>query len=165
MLDASSMANTICLGIDKMTDPGQANNAFYTALCNYIDTNAIVGYSWVAVDTMGIPDPMTTITAKIKTSGTLSPSGATTCESALSAFSGSLNSNASTWTIIWPPGFTLSPAFVIPSITITPSNATERDPAILHVCQEIIGGLKLATTSVPGKHGSYTGTATFIMIV
>jgi len=164
-MNASDMANHIISAMgNNIDDPGEANSSFYSALCDYIEDKAEVIYMWTAVDPTGSPDPTQKVTCKIKTSGSLSPSGATDCGSALAAFAGALNSNASTWLCEWPAGFAISPTLIIPSIVFTASKATERGPAITHICQEIINGLIAATLNPGGTHGSYTGTATFIKI-
>ena len=102
---------------------------------------------------------------KIKTSGSLSPSGATDCTSALAALSSALNAAASTWIVEFPAGFSLSPAFVIPTISLSPSMATDRDSAIEAICAQIIAGLKLCTPTAAGAHAAYTGTATFTQLI
>ena len=166
-MTAEGMANQIIQETDQCNDPFQANSKFYKGVCDYVEANAQVFYSWTAflTSTPFSPDPQVIIEAKIKTSGTLTPSGATDCSSALSIFSSNLNANASTWTIIWPAGFSLSPAFVIPTINITPSSATNRDDAIVHLCREIIAGLKLATPAAGGTHGPYAGNASFTQLI
>ena len=161
----NGMASEIIGSINGSTDAYDANSKFYKALCNYVENNAQVFYGWVGTNPVGIPDPQTQIIAKIKTSGSLLPSGATTCESALAQFSADLNRNASSWQIIWPSGFALSPAFVIPTIHITPSKATEQNSAMIHVCSEIIAGIKQATMSAAGTHTSFVGNATFTQIL
>lgn len=162
---ASGLANALIGNINKSTNAGDANNKFYQALCNYVEANAQVFYSWAAFDSEGSPDPQTMIECKIKTSGSISPSGASTPGAALSSFASTLNSNASGWEIIWPPGFSLSPAFVIPTISFTQSMATDQMSAMLHISQEIIDGLKKATPSAGGSHSSYNGTASFVQII
>ena len=161
----NGMASTIIGRISGSTDAYDANSKFYSALCDYVEGNAEVYYGWAATNSMGSPDPQVIIKATIKTTGSLSPNGATTCESALSLFSADLNQNASQWQIVWPAGFSLSPAFVIPNINITPSMATEQQSAMLAVCTQIIAGIKQATPTAPGTHFSYTGTASFTQII
>lgn len=160
----SGLASAIIAGVDQLTDPGQANNAFFSAICEYVEQNAEVIYEWSGVNSDGNPDPITKINSKIKTSGSLYPSGANTPESALRAVSSSLNTSASVWYVIWQAGFMLSMAYIIPTINLTASGANQRYPAILHVSTEIINGLKKATPNATGTHGSYMGTATFIEI-
>ena len=70
-----------------------------------------------------------------------------------------------TWRIVWPAGFTLSPAFIIPTINITPSMATEQQSAMLSVCSQIIAGLKQATPTASGNHVAFTGIASFTQII
>ncbi len=164
---ASAMANSIISNIGQSTDAADANNKFYKALCDYVEANAQVFYSWVAAlpSPPNTPDPTVIIEAKIKTMGSLSPSGATDCSTALSIFAATLNANAATWLIQWPAGFALSPALVIPTIVFTPSMATEQMSAMTHICQEIINGLKLATPAAAGTHAAYVGAATFTQLI
>ena len=159
------MASAIISSISGSTDAYDANNKFYKALCDYVEGNAQVFYSWTAVNPSGSPDPQVIIEATIKTTGSLSPNGATTCEAALAQFSADLNRNAAMWSIVWPAGFTLGPAFVIPTINITPSMATEQQSAMLAVCTQIIAGLKQATQTAAGAHAAYAGTATFTQLI
>lgn len=163
----NGMASAIISSVSGCTDANDANFRFYRALCNYIEGNAQVYYSWTAAlpSPPNTPDPMTVIQATIKTSGSLSPSGATTCEAAMSRFSADLNRNAMTWRIVWPAGFTLSPAFIIPTINITPSMATEQQSAMLSVCSQIIAGLKQATPTASGNHAAFIGMASFTQII
>ena len=163
----NGMANAIISSIGQSDNASDANNKFYKALCNYVEGNAQVFYSWTAflTSTPYSPDPQVIIEAKIKTSGSLSPNGATTPAAALSLFSADLNRNASSWQVVWPAGFSLSPAFVIPTINITPSMATEQQSAMLAVCTQIIAGLKQATTTAAGSHAAYIGTATFTQLI
>ena len=163
----NGMASAIISSVSGSTDAYDANNKFYKALCDYVEGNAQVFYSWTAflTSTPFSPDPQVIIEAKIKTTGSLSPNGATTCEAAMAQFSADLNRNAALWQIIWPTGFSLSPAFVIPTINITPSRATEQQSAMLAVCTQIIAGLKAATPTAAGTHFSYTGTATFTQLI
>ena len=161
----NGMASAIISSVSGCTDAYDANNKFYKALCDYVEGNAQVFYSWSAVNPSGSPDPMVIIEATIKTTGSLSPSGATTCEAAMAQFSADLNRNSSLWQIVWPAGFGLSPAFVIPTINITPSMATEQQSAMLSVCTQIIAGLKQATQTAAGAHAAYVGTATFTQLI
>lgn len=161
----NGMASAIISSVSGSTDAYDANSKFYKALCDYVEGNAQVFYSWSAINPSGSPDPMVIIKATIKTTGSLSPNGATTCEAALAQFSADLNRNAALWQIVWPAGFSLSPAFVIPTINITPSMATEQQSAMLAVCTQIIAGLKQATPTAAGTHAAFTGTATFTQLI
>ena len=163
----NGMASAIISSVSGSTDAYDANSKFYNALCDYVEGNAEVYYGWTAALTSPpfTPDPMVVIKATIKTTGSLSPSGATTCEAALAQFSADLNRNAAMWSIVWPAGFSLSPAFVIPTINITPSMATEQQSAMLAVCTQIIAGLKQTTPTAAGSHAAYVGTATFTQLI
>ena len=163
----NGMASAIISSVSGSTDAYDANNKFYKALCDYVEGNAQVFYGWTAflTSTPFSPDPQVVIEAKIKTTGSLSPNGATTCEAALAQFSADLNRNAALWQIVWPTGFSLSPAFVIPTINITPSMATEQQSAMLSVCTQIIAGLKQATPTAAGTHAAYAGTAIFTQLI
>lgn len=158
-MNSSSMASYIISSLSGVNDPREANNKFYRALCEYVEGNAEVYYSWSATTppSSSTPDPQTILRCSIKTSGSLSPSGETTPEGALNKFSEDLNMNARSWRIIWPFGFVISPAFIIPTIKVTPSKADNQRDAWLSVCREIINGLKSATPGpLPGTHGGFT---------
>ena len=163
----NGMASAIISRVSGSTEANDANSKFYKALCDYVEGNAQVFYGWVAflTSTPFSPDPQVVIQATIKTTGSLSPNGATTCEAAMSLFSADLNRNAAMWQVTWPPGFSLSPAFIIPTINITPSMATDQQSAMIAVCTQIIAGLKLATPAASGSHASFVGTASFTQII
>jgi hypothetical protein len=161
----NAMASSIVSKVKDIDKASDANDAFYKALCDYVEQNAMAIYAWVGVGPMGVPDPQVVLNCKIKTSGSLSPSGASDCNAALSTLSSNLNANAALWQVQWPAGFSLSPAFVIPTIVITPSMATEMNAAWNAVCSQIIAGLKLATPAAAGSHAAFTGTATFTSLV
>ena len=162
----NGMANAIIGSVSGSTDASDANSKFYKALCDYVEGNAQVFYAWAGVNpSSGSPDPQVIIKATIKTAGSLSPNGATTPAAAMSLFSADLNRNAALWQIVWPAGFSLSPAFVIPTINITPSMATEQQSAMVAVCTQIIAGLKLATPAAGGTHAAYVGSATFTQLI
>lgn len=158
MMTPNAMANFIIGQIQGIDNPQNAVNTFYSALCQYIENNTEVLYSWSATTPPPIstPDPMVVLNCKVKTTGTMTPSGADNPSAANSMFSASLNQNAALWQVVWPSGFTLTPAFIIPTITITPSGATDMTSAWTAVCTQIIAGLKAATPTATGTHGSFT---------
>ena len=164
-MTSKGMADYIIKKVRNIDTASSAINAFYSALCEYVEDNAEVLYSWAGFNSVGVPDPVVVIKSKIKTTGSLSPSGESTPEGALAKFSSDLNSQASLWIVDWQEGFQLSPAFVIPTILITPSMCDNMNDAWLSVCSQIIAGIKAATPSAFGSHSSYTGTATFTSIL
>ncbi len=162
---ASAMADSIISSVNQSTEAADAMNKFYKGLCDYVEANAQAFYAWAGVNPSGTPDPQVVLECKIKTIGSLSPSGASDCTSALAIFSADLNTQAALWQVVWPAGFALSPAFVIPTINITPSMADNQHDAMNAVCAQIIAGLKLCTPSAAGAHAAYTGTATFTQLI
>lgn len=160
-LSPSSMASYIYGHVQGSQEASVAISKFYQALCSYCEENMEVQYSWAATTPSTpspIPDPITLLSCKIKTSGSLSPSGATTPEAALSKFAADLNSQISGWQVIWPTGFVLQSAFILPAIVFTPSMATTPEEAWEHIAKEIIAGITVAATPGPllGTHGIYT---------
>lgn len=158
-MNPKSMASAIINELKGVDKPEDANNKFYKALCNYVEANAQVFYSWAAMTPpiASTPDPTVVLDCKIKTTGSISPSGQTTPDGACAAFSGMLNSQAALWQVQWPSGFVIPPAFIIPTITITPSGADSQQSAWEAVCTQIIAGLKLATPGpLPGVHAGFT---------
>ena len=164
-----SMAESIIEAISGIDVPDAAMNTFYTALCIYVETNAEVFYSWSATNPFAVPDPVTLLECKIKTTGFLVPSGMSTPREALDELSAKLNINASMWKVVWPPEFSISPAFIIPTIHITPSMKDTQLDAWVAVCTQIIEGIKKATPGpLSGEHEEYkipTPGASFIKIL
>lgn len=167
MMTPNAMANYIIGQIQGLNDPAAANSTLANAIASYVMSNAQVFYSWSAVSPppASTPDPTVLITATVTGSLTLTPSGANTPEAANLSFSNTLNAGFSTWTVVWPPGFALSPALLIPTISITPSGCTDMNGAWLAVCGQIIAGLKTATPAAAGSHGAYVGAASFTQIL
>ena len=161
---ASEMAQAVINRVRGCDEPVDTNNKVYEAVCNYIESHAEIIYSWAGT-LSGAPDPVVTIKATIKTAGNLVPTGATTPESAMSAWSSMWNSNMMTWKIVWPSGFTLSPVLILPTIKFTLSYATDQLSAVTHICREIINGIKKATPSASGSHGAFTGVASFTKVL
>ena len=171
-LIASSMASYIYQSLGKTDNPNIAISRFYQALGSYCEENIEILYSWGASmpPPASTPDPMVLLTCKVKTTGSLSPSGATTPEAALSQFAADLNSQISLWQVIWPVGFILPPAYIIPDIKFTLSKATTPEKAWSHICSEIIIGITKAATPgpLPGSHGEFfipTPGATWIQTI
>ena len=158
------MANYVIGRVKDLYEPNETCNVFYQAACEYIESHAQVIYAWAGT-LDGAPDPIILINSTIKTAGRLTPVGTDTPEATISAWSSVWNANAATWMVIWPPGFALTPAFIIPTINFTLSGATEQFPAITHVCREIINGIKKATPAATGSHIAYTGAASFTEIL
>ena len=159
-MNSNSMASAIISAISGIDKPEDAVKTFYSALCDYIEGNAQVFYSWSATTPppSSSPDPTVLLDCKIKTSGSLSPSGQDTPEGALGALSEDLNKNASSWQVVWPSGFSIpTPAFILPTISITPSMKDNQKDAWLAVCTQIIDGLKQATPGpLSGTHGGFS---------
>lgn len=159
---AQALANAIKSGTQDLTDPGQAVNAFWKSVCNYVEANAEVIYGWAAVNSVPSPDPVVTWTGTIITAGSLSPCGESTPAAALSSVSASMNANIMTWTVKPAAGFTVSgPTITAPAISLQQSGATDRDAALLSIASDIIKGIQAAIPPVmAGAHGAYTGATT-----
>lgn len=166
----NAMANQIINSLSGCDKPDDAINKFWKAVCDYVSANAQVMYSWVGLQPSvpaPIPDPMVMLTCTIQTGGSLTPSGQNTAAGAFAALTAAMNANCATWMIIWPPGFALSPAFVMPTISLSPSGATDQMSAMVMLSTQIIAGLKMATPMASGTHGGFIGSpgASFISII
>lgn len=166
----NAMANQIISSLSGCDKPDDAINKFWKAVCDYVSANAQVMYSWVGLQPSvpaPIPDPTVMLTCTIQTGGSLSPSGQNTAAGAFAALTAAMNANCATWMIIWPPGFALSPAFVMPTISLSPSGATDQMSAMVMLSTQIIAGLKMATPMASGTHGGFIGSpgASFISII
>lgn len=152
---------------------GGGAQIMWNAICNYVELNAQVLYSWVAVSASvpPTPDPMVVVPATINTAPgrILSLPGielARDATSALAIISAGMNLAAATWMINFPIGFLVSPCFVIPTIVLTPSMLNEQDLALNFLCTQIIMGIKAATPAMAGSHlGIYTGGGVFTSIL
>lgn len=161
MMNKTAMANAMISELKDETQHVSAINKFYLAICKYVEANMEVYYNWhgILTSTPFSPDPIKEIKATIKTDmGSFDPftgneDGGTT---ALPILSAALNAKAATWHVVWPPTFEkISPAFIIPTINLTLSGATEQLPALEHICDEIINGIKQATPIIGGNHFSF----------
>lgn len=157
----SGLANAIKAKTEQINNTS-ALSALWTAVCEYVASNADVVYQWSAVSPEGDPDPQVTWTGKILTGGNLTLSMANTPAAALSNLSLQMNTQVMTWTVIPAPGFaTAGPTITAPSINIKPSMATERDEALLSIATDIITGIKAAIPPIhSGAHGAFTGATT-----
>lgn len=156
------LADAIKAKTEQIDSPKSANNALWSAICEYVASNAEVIYQWSAVNPSGTPDPTVTWTGKIQTGGSLSPNGMKTPESALSKLSQDMNTNVNTWTVIPAPGFATSgPTITASAINIKQSQANTRDAALLSIATDIITGIQAAIPPVhSGAHGAFTGATT-----
>jgi hypothetical protein len=146
----------------------------WNAICNYVESNAEVLYSWIAYSTTVPPVQDTTviINAKIDTTNgrniTLDGiENATNAEGALSIISDGMNEAISKWVVSWPIGFTLSVCNIIPDIELTPSKKSDQKGALEFLCSQIINdGISKATLGTAGNHlGIYNGAGSFTSIL
>lgn len=169
-MNSKSMANEIRRSnIKNCKDATSAMIEFWGAVKRYIENNFEATYSWTGFDSVSeTTDPVTFVKCKVKTFGNISPCGLNTSNAALAAMSLQMNSNISTWNIVVDnsksPGFSLSPAKIIPTISLKASNSTDPNDAIESICGQIINGIKKATVNISGTHGSYIGNGTFMSI-
>jgi len=170
-MTASGMANAIRnSGIQNCTDASDALNNFWNAIKNYVENNLEATYSWIGVNPEAeLPDPVVIVKCKAKTSGNLTPCQLKNAESALAVMSAQMNTSAATWRLspdtTKSPGFSLSPAFIIPTISLSASRLTDPASSLEFVCNQIINGIKIATPTMAGNHTVFTGTATFTNII
>lgn len=170
-MTAKAMADAIRnSNIRNCNDASSALNAFWNAVKNYVENNLDATYSWVGVNPeSGVPDPIVIVKCKAKTSGNLTPCQLKNADSALAAMSAQMNISAATWRLspdtTKSPGFSLSPAFIIPTISLSASHLTDPNSSLEFVCNQIINGIKIATPTMAGNHTVFTGTATFTNII
>ena len=164
-----AMAAQMKSDLDGCTSDGLSK--MWDSICSYVKSNAQVLYSWVAFSSSvpPTPDPMVVITASIDTSGSsLSVPGIdqiTDTDTALSMISAGMNLSAAKWKIKFPTGFSVSPCFVIPSISLRASNSSIQMTALQSICSDVISGITAATPGMAGTHTIYTGTGIFSSIM
>lgn len=171
-LVGAAMAQAVIGKIANSSDPGMARKAFWDAVKEYVSASGMVNYSWVATlpPPASTPDPMVMVPCTIDVSSDPGLSGAqygSDPNSALAAFAAECNAAASTWMIMWPAGFAVSPCFIMPTIQFTQSGADNQLAAMTHICTEICNGLlgAHATPAAAGAHAAYIGAGSLIAVI
>lgn len=169
----AAMSAQVVSAVSGLNVAGLGPTLLWNAICDYVQLNAQVLYSWVAVSSTvpPTPDPMVVITAGINTAPgrVLSLPGidqARDATTALGILSAGMNMAASLWMVDWPLGFTLTPCFIMPSIVLTPSMMDNQAGAMNFLCTQVISGLIAATPATGGNHlGIYNGAGVFTSII
>lgn len=168
----ATMSTQVISAVSGLNVAGPGPTLLWNAICDYVQLNAQVLYSWVAVSSSvpPTPDPMVVITASINTEPgrVLSLPGidqARDANTALGILSAGMNMAAALWMVSWPPGFLLSPCFIIPTISLTPSMMDNQMGAMNFLCTQVIAGIKAATPATGGTHLIYSGAGVFTSIL
>ena len=172
-MPAKVLAQQIKSNLQGITDANDARKKLWDTVKSYIKTNARVTYSWAAVNSEGTPDPIITFpNLLISTSQdpgleSIVPESTwkqvTKAEEAMTLLSGAMNSCASTWRVQFPATLLVTPALVLPAITLAPSGLSDGDAAMEMLCNQILSGITLCTPVIEGTNsGVYIGAGSFI---
>ena len=167
-LNASAMSQSIISQMSNVNPATaqEANKALGDAIQSYISGNASISYTWAGVNPSGTPDPITSFTAKFKSTPQITLSVSSSYPLFIIAFSSFLKSIT-----ILPSdsSFVMSPLTLLSTglIVSTPSNKTTQSEALLSFSNDIITSLStlfINPTPVAGVHGVYTGTGIMTLI-
>lgn len=167
MLVPSALVS-ILLALPPAVDPVIANQQVADAIKNYVISNAVVNFAWVA--TLGpASDPVTTAVGSIVAFPlTLTPSGITVYPASVNDLGTKITAK---WLLatynITAPGFACAPSPVsaAPPLALTITGNTQATAMTLFATQ-LINWIKSQTPSAPcsGSHGPYTGAGTVASI-
>lgn len=141
-----------------------------TAIADYIKSNALVNFAWVATNPAppNNPDPQTTATGEITVLVTvLTPSGATGQPAAIAALRGELivGMTAALYNITESGFITVAAAMSSsPSLSalVIVVSGDDRDAAFLQLANDIVTWVKAQVPTAPcaGSHGVFVGAGT-----
>ena len=176
MMNPITFSPSIMSSVSGINQAGIGINLLWQAICNYVDTNAMVTCMWSGSSTSvpPVPEVIPTVLAKVVTAAgrDLSPylvgiDSVSTCAEALGKLSLAMNTAILQWKLILPtellfitmaPGTVVSPS----TIVLTPSMATDSTTAFNLLGSQIIAGLSTVMfTPIAGSHsGIFFGAAT-----
>ena len=170
MLNASSLATEMKNAVGGKTDAIDALSSLSTAISEYIKSNAVITFSWIAVNPSGVPDPMTSASgAFTSVKIVLTPSGTDNYQQSQSQFSSQCDAglSASMYNIT-DAGFSSSPASPGTTIPLALSipETNSYDEAMNALASDIVDWVKQQIPSVPvsGSHGAYVGVGSVVSI-
>lgn len=170
-LSVQGMKDFIYPSLKDVTDASQAAKIFCENICEYINKNAVITYSWTASNPSGDPDPITVFTTKSTGKGSVELSNITSVGAGINYWCNQMAIVLQTkMQMEVPATWTMSPMLFNPSgkITIVMSGETDFETASTNFCTQFLTSFKtsfLNLTPVSGKHLTYTGTATMTSIV
>jgi hypothetical protein len=162
--------------LNNIDDPSQANNTLASSLSDYIKNNAEFEFAWVAAlpPPTSTPDPVTEASGGFTSlSFSLTPSGADTYSTAMSAFAGQLIASMSSAQYnITDSGFSTSPGNMSTATNLNSINSIQvsgdnQDDALLSLATQIINWVINIGPIIPcsGSRGSYIGAGTVTSII
>lgn len=171
MLDAGTLADKMKNAVAGKTDAVDALAALSSAISEYIVENAVINFSWIAVNPVGgAPDPITSAAGSFTSMPiVLTPSGVTDYEQSQAQFSSQCDSgfSASQYNIT-DAGFSTTPAVAGTSIPLTLSipETNSYDEAMSALASNIVDWIKQQVPTIPvsGTHGVYVGAGSVISI-
>jgi len=172
MLNATALKNAILSEIANLTDAGTALQKLGTAIGDYIASNAVVAFTWVAVNPVGgAPDPVASASGGITTmTVALTPAYGVVDHNVAQAHLETECNAALSLALynITDAGFSTAPVVfgVVDSLNLTVSKTSDSDIAIGELAENIIDWIKSQKPVAPcaGTHGVFVGTGTVLSI-
>lgn len=170
-LSVQGMKDFIYPPMKNLYDASQATKTFCENICEYINKNAVITYSWTASNPSGDPDPITVFKTNSTGKGYVELSNITTIGAGVDYWCTQMSLVIKTkMQIEVPDTWILSPMLFSQSgkINIVMSGETDFESASTNFCNQFLTSFKssfINTIPVSGKHLSYTGSATMVSIV
>lgn len=169
-LDVEKMKNYIYPPMKNIYDASQATKIFCENICEYINKNAVITYTWSATNPAGNPDPITLFTTNSTGKGYIELSKITSASLGVDYWCTQMALIIKTkMAINAPDTWLLSPMVFNQSgiITIKMGGETDFNSASTSFCTQFLSSFKssfINTIPVSGTHLSFTGTAVMTKI-
>lgn len=176
-LTVQGMKDFIYPPLKNVTDASQAFKLFCENICEYINKNATITYSWSATNPSGDPDPITMFTTHSAGKGSFNLSNFTTVgpgvnywctqmskviSTQMSILTPDYNDDVKTW-VLAPMLFSQTAQF-----NIRMNGEADFETASTNFCTQFLTQFKTSfinSVSVSGTHLTYTGVATMISVI
>lgn len=168
-LSVQGMKDFIYPPLKDLHDASQASKMFCEKICEYINKNAVITYSWLGVSGDST-DPITIFTTTSTGKGFVKLSNINSVGAGVDYWCLEMSKVIQTdMSMNIPKTWTLSPLLFNPygKLKIIMSGETDFNSASTNFCTQFLTSFKssfLNTTPVSGTHGKYTGTATMTSI-
>lgn len=170
-LNIQALKTTLMTATLGATDANVAMKKMGDAITEYILTNALVNFGWVAFTVPPpLPDPVIATVGKMyDVAVVLTPSKMTSAVSAMAYLANEIRLGVSigTYTPDAPWSCSYGTMLDIPILVLTPSGVADRDASFLHMATEIYTWITsyVPTVTCSGAHGAYIGVATPVSIM
>lgn len=169
-LSVQGMKDFIYPPMKNLYDASQATKIFCENICEYINKNAVITYSWSAINSSGNPDPITIFKTNSTGKGYIELSNITTIGAGINYWCTQMSFIIKTkMRMETPDTWVLAPMLFNQSgqLSIVMGGETNFEIASTNFCNQFLTSFKssfLNPIPVSGIRLNYSGTATMISI-